>query len=65
MRARLAGCRWWLLLLGKDIWGSLTRRACLPSGENVTAKIHLWQLPECRAGCLPLNSCFHYFSSHV
>lgn len=61
MRARLAGCRWWLLLLGKDIWGSLPRRACLPSGENVTAEIHLWQLPECKAGCLPLNSRFHYF----
>lgn len=37
------------LLLGKDIWGSVTRRPCLPTGENVTVKIHRWQLPGSRA----------------
>lgn len=53
MRARLAGCRWWLLLLGEDIWGSLARRACLPSGESVTTQVHPWQLPERRQVVCP------------
>lgn len=48
MYARLAGGRWWLLL-GEDTWGSVTRRPCLLSGENVT-EILCWQLHDGRAG---------------